>query len=117
MNAELVRLAAKCTAKQRAFVHELAAGVPPSEAYRRGYGSVKKDKCLAAKASHTKASPNVSAYLHALIGEQEKTRFLTRERKREKLAAIVNKDAERTADRIKAIEVDNVMTGDNAPQQ
>jgi hypothetical protein len=110
-------LALRLTAKQRAFANELAAGIGPSEAYRRAYNTQAKDNLVAAKAGHLKAKPKLQAYLAELIAAQERKRFLTRERKRERLSQIVENAKEKTGDVIRAIEVDNVMTGDNAPQQ
>jgi hypothetical protein len=115
--AELTKLALACNPKQRAFANLLADGVEPSEAYRQAYGDSRKDKGLSALAASAKASPTVQAYLSALVAKQEKAKALSRERKRHHLAEFVESKTERTADRIKAIEVDNVMTGDNAPQQ
>lgn len=113
----IIDLAMACTPKQRAFANELAGGVTASEAYRRAYATKATGVNLAARASHVRDNPKIAAYLAALIAQQEKARFLTRERKREKLAAIVDSKTERTADRIKAIEVDNVMNGDNRPTE
>jgi len=106
-----------CNPKQRAFANELAAVVDASEAYRRAYGDRRKDRKLSSLAARCKANPSVVAYVAALVAQQERKKALSRDRKREHLSEIVESKRERTADRIKAIEVDNVMTGDNAPQQ
>lgn len=117
MNAATLELAMKCTPKQRAFVNDVAAGVGPSEAYRKAYNTKASPNIVAAKAAHLRDTPKVHNYLAALIAQQERTRFLTRDRKREKLAEVVEGKGEKTADRIKAIEVDNVMNGDNKPAE
>lgn len=114
---ELNELAMACTPKQRTFANALAEGVGPSEAYRQAYNTRARDSALSSKAAKAQRSPQFQAYLRALVAQMEHRRFLTRDRKREKLAKIVEDGAERTADRLKAIEVDNVMTGDNAPQK
>lgn len=118
MTDALTEMAVKLTPKQRAFANEIAAGTNPSQAYRKCFNCVTASQTtVGAKASHLKSHPKVGPYIAALIAQQEKKRLLTRERKREHLALFVEDKTARTADRIKAIEVDNVMTGDNAPQQ
>jgi hypothetical protein len=117
MSPEIIRLAASLTEGQRTFANEVAAGAKLSDAYRKAYNTKANPKILCSKASHARTHPKIAAYIEALIAQQEKTRFLTRESKRQRLAKIVADGKARNGDVIRAIEVDNVMTGDNAPQQ
>lgn len=110
-------LAAKLTAKQRAFANAIAAGAGGSEAYRIAYNTKGRDKDHASKASKLRRLPHVAAYITHLISKQERRRELNRERKRELLAEAAEDTKAKWPERIKAIEVDNVMTGDNAPEQ
>jgi hypothetical protein len=110
-------LAASLTPKQRAFSNEIANGCTSSESYRRAYNTTAKDKSLAARASHLKAVPKVAAYIASLIARSEKKKALARDRKRELLNEAAEDAGSDWGKRIKAIEVDNQMTGDNAPQQ
>lgn len=106
------------TQKQRAFANYIAEGLNGTEAYRKAYpDTVACDKTCATHACREKKKPHVAAYIASLVAKQEQARFLTRERKREILAQLAEKKACRPGERIKAIEVDNTMTGDNAPQQ
>lgn len=105
------------TPKQTAFANEVAAGKDLSESYRLAYDCTKgSPMTVGTNASRTAALPHVAAYIATLKAQQEKRRFLTRERKRELLAAFAE-DAPKHSDRIKAIEVENRMVGDDAPQQ
>ncbi len=114
---ELLELALACTPKQRTFVNAIVDGVGPSEAYRQAYNTNARDSALSSKAAKCQKSPCVIAYHAALVAQMERRRLLTRDRKREHLSAIAENDKAKASDRIRAIEVDNTMTGDNAPQK
>jgi phage terminase small subunit len=106
------------TPKQRAFAQNIADGMEQSAAFRAAYGCPNSSpRTIKVNASRMRANPKVAAFVAELQAKQDRVRFLTRERKREKLAAIVEDEKAVKRDVIKAIEVDNVMTGDNAPQQ
>jgi hypothetical protein len=106
------------TAKQRAFANLIAEGKDGSAAYREAYVCPNSSPITLAREAHrTRELPHVAAYIAQLIAQQERKRFLTRERKRELLADCAEDKKAKWSERTKALEVDNVMTGDNAPQQ
>jgi hypothetical protein len=110
-------LAASLTPKQRAFAAGIAEGLDGSAAYRLSYAPGNGEAAyIAAKAYEVRHKPRVSAYIAALISQQEQGRFLSRQRKREILASIAEKRGESSRARVRAIEVDNRMTGDEQPQ-
>lgn len=106
------------TAKQRAFANLVVSGKEQGVAYREAYDCpLSSPTTVNKEASRTAALSHVAAYIAELISKEEKSRFLSRERKRELLAEFAENKRAKPSERVKAIEVDNVMTGDNAPQQ
>jgi hypothetical protein len=110
----------KLTAKQQAFAHFIADGLEQATAYRKAYDCPNSSpSTVKVEASRTAALPHVAEFIRTLKGQHDQKKFLTRERKREILQEIAESKGEsiRPNERVKAIEVDNIMTGDNAPQQ
>jgi len=106
------------TAKQRAFAHAVVSGMGNSKAYRSVYNCPTASSITIAKeACALRQHPAVAAYIAELQAKHDRKLHLTRERKREILHEIAENDEVKPSERTKAIEVDNVMTGDNAPQQ
>lgn len=111
------------TALEHAMVALIAAGCTNhSEAYRRAGG--KGHRHADHHASKILARPHVRARLDELRAKADRAAVLTRTRKREFLAAVVERAYVGTGherlDRhcpLAAIKVDNEMTGDNAPQR
>lgn len=88
-----------------------------TECYRMVYDTKARAQVCAVKAYQLLQRPLVKAYIAEAREAMKKTKFLTRERKREILDEIADTNNSKAADRIKAIEVDNRMTGDDAPQK
>jgi hypothetical protein len=106
------------THKQRLFAQGIADGLDNSKAYRAAYNCATASSITIAKeACELRKHPAVAAYLADLQAKQDRARQLTRDRKREILNTIAENPKAKPNERTKAIEVDNVMTGDNAPQQ
>lgn len=106
------------TPSQRAFAHAIADGKDQSAAYREAYNCPNSSaRTVKVNACRVRLVPRVAAYIAELQAKQDEKRFLTREKKRQILADIALATTSKASERTKAIEVDNVMTGDNAPQQ
>lgn len=105
------------TAKQENFAQAIVDGKGPSAAYRASYNWNGKKQVVAVRANELLHIPMVKERINALRARLDKSRHASREEKRGILAEILRNEKLRAAERTKAIEVDNVMTGDNAPQQ
>lgn len=105
------------TSKQRAFANYIADGLNQSEAYRKAYGGRPNFTTTKREAHAVRHNPKVAAEIDRLTAKHDKKQHLTREAKRRILREIVEDKNSKDSDRLKAIEIDNIMTGDNAPQQ
>ncbi len=106
------------TGKQEAFAQALADGMTPSEAYRSAYDpKTMSSLTLRTEAYRTGQMPAVAARIATLKAEVALIRYVTRDRKRQVLAQVIEGKlrGREIAGRMKAIEIDNAMTGDNAP--
>lgn len=101
--------------KQQRFVDLLLLGTTGKEAYRQAFSSKAKDVVLRVKASEEKKKPAVQAYLAAEQAKAAELVGLTRAEKRRMLRLIALDPNEAASDRLKAIALDNLMTGDNKP--
>lgn len=101
---------------QRAFADALLEGLAPSEAYRKAYPAKGSPKVVSVKAAEVKRHPAVQAYMKKQQAKLDRTKGLTRQRKRRKLYEIVNDPNSSTSDVIKAIQADNRMCGDDRPE-
>jgi phage terminase small subunit len=106
------------TAKEHAFALRILAGDPPSKAYlNAGYSGDTNANVIAVAANRILNRPHVQELV--TTGRQAKLdkALLTRDEKRKILRDIAKGKAAKMGDRIRAVQVDNEMTGDNAPQQ
>lgn len=96
------------------FVQNLVAGMSQRKAYRDAYPSAEKWKDSAAdsQASRLFSNPKVFARYNEIQEEQKKAALLTRWKKRKILADIAADEDQSTADRMKAIDLDNKMEGE-----
>lgn len=101
------------TPKQRAFADALLEGLSPSDAYKRSYDSRSNNAVIAVRACELKKHPGIQAYMRKQQAKLDRTKGLTRTRKRQKLCDIVMDPNSSTSDVIKAIQTDNRMCGDD----
>ena len=101
--------------RQRRFVEFVAGGMPQGRAYEKA-GYAARGKTADGEASKLVKREEVQAYLRELREASKSEAVLTRDRKRELLAAIAYGEVKATtAERIRAIQVDNAMMGENKP--
>lgn len=105
------------THKQRAFAENILNGMGVSKAYREAYGSTMGAAAVHVEASRTLRAPHVAHFIETERAKMDAAALLTRLEKRKHLATIARNAKGKAGDRIRAIEVDNAMTGDNAPQK
>ncbi len=105
------------TPKQRAFADALLEGLASSKAYRRAYPAKGSPKLVSVKAAEVKRHPAVQAYMREQQSKLDRAKGLTRTRKRQFLYEVVMNPDSSTADKLRAIELDNRMTGDNIPEK
>lgn len=107
----------RLTGKEQAFADRIIAGEQPSAAYKAaGYAQCNPN--VTAVAAHRIGNrPAVLAYVDAAKSRLTAKATLTRERKLERLKQRVEHGDMIDREGIKALEVHNLMTGDNAPQQ
>lgn len=105
------------TGKQRAFAECILNGMRPAQAYREAYKSNMTPAATSVEAQRTLRVPHVAHFIETERAKMDAAALLTRVEKRKHLATIVRNGKGRAGDRIRAIEVDNAMTGDNAPQK
>ena len=91
--------------------------MPIGESYRKAYSAIGTDKTCAENGSHTKNKPAVKAYYDKMNEKIENKRALSRAKKRDLLSEFATDEDTDVSKRIKAIEVDNLMSGDNKPTE
>lgn len=102
--------------RQERFAELVASGIPASRAYpEAGYSG--RGKNAQGNASALMENHGVIARLAELQKETRKVARLTKEQKLEILEKIMCSQQEKARDRIAAIKIHNVMTGDNAPSK
>lgn len=107
--------ASHLTPKQKAFADALLSGAEQSEAYRLAYNPHGTPSTTAKEAYRLAGNPKVAEYLAGQRLKQDVGLGLTRAKKRQILKEIAE-DPERPArERLMAISIDNLMTGDNKP--
>lgn len=107
-------LLSRMNIRQERFAELVASGIPASRAYpEAGYSG--RGKNAAAHASRLVENGGVSDRIAELQKETRKVARLTKEQKLEILEKIMSSQQEKTIDRIAAIKIHNVMTGDNEP--
>jgi len=105
------------SAVKMAFCHLIVDGESGTEAYIRAYKPKGTNLTSRVQACRILKNPDVVAYIEQLKKKSEDKKTLVRIEKRIWLAKFVRDAKEDTGKRIKAIEVDNEMTGDNSPQK
>ena len=105
------------TAQQIAFANARLEGLQPSDAYRRAYNSHSNSGVIAVRACELGKHQGINAYIAKEQAKLDRTKGLTRLRKRQILYNIATDPNSSTSDIIRAIETDNRMTGDNRPEQ
>lgn len=105
----------RLTPKQLAFAEAILDGKTPSDAYRAAYDTSGTPATVKVSASRILAHPAIAEYVAKGREKMAKARLLSRTKKREILFTIACNSKARAAERVKAIEVDNAMTGDNKP--
>jgi hypothetical protein len=102
------------TSKQELFARLVAEGKGMSESYRIAYQSKSNPAAVRSDAWKLATDPRVERKIAELKARAEERMFLTRSRKRHILYQIAETPKNKATDRIKAIEVDNRMSGDDA---
>lgn len=105
----------RMTAKQIAFAEAILDGKPPSQAYASAYVPNRNPAVTKVRAQEVLKHPLVAAYIAKGREKLAKAKLLTRTKKREILFSIASSKTAKAGERVKAIEVDNAMTGDNKP--
>jgi phage terminase small subunit len=103
--------------KQLAFANHYLDGKTATEAHRLAYGGNPKDTTRWREAHSVLTNVKVQAYIEEKRKELSDRHQATREDKLKLLSGFMKAEDKPTTHRIKAIEVHNVMTGDNAPQE
>lgn len=103
------------TPQQEFFARLVAEGKSHAESYRIAFKSKGSINSVKSNAYKVAIRPEVEAKIAEFKAKAEERMVLTRSRKRHILYEIAEAKRNRTGDRIKAIEVDNRMTGDEAP--
>lgn len=103
------------TPKQEAFAQYVADGLTQTEAYRRAYNWKGCKRRVGTKSSLVKATPAVLARIEELRKENAAVQGLSRAEKRRILAQQARDRDLAPEHRRQAIQVDNLMTGDNKP--
>lgn len=105
----------KVTFKQQRFVDLLLLGKTGVDAYREAFSSKAKPQVLRVKAVEMKKRPQVQAYMAAEQAKTAELVGLTRAEKRRLLRMAAMDSKAPWSERLKAIALDNLMTGDNKP--
>jgi len=102
--------------KEMAFCGHVLDGMKLMDAFKAATGSKGNQNTLKREGCALMAKPTVVAYCEKLNSQTEGKRSLNRAKKRDLLAEFAENEDSDVKARIKAIEVDNLMTGDNKPQ-
>ncbi len=101
--------------KQIAFADAILDGMGPSAAYRHAGYFATEPQLVAVKAQEVMRSALIQKYIADGREKLERGKTLTRLEKRRTLRSIALSTKHDAGDRIRAIQVDNLMTGDNKP--
>lgn len=108
----------KLTNKQEAFAQAIADGMDQSKAYHSAYAVKTNNRFTVTRKAHEIAHlGHVANRIAELKGQLADSKLLNRLRKREILCDVAEDVEQPAQNRIKAIEADNRMTGDDAPQK
>ena len=106
------------TSKQRLFAQGILDGMSKTDAYKKAYDTSRwTSRQITNEAHRASLHPLIMAYIKAERSRLDESALLTRIEKRQILAKTARSIRSKPMEKIKAVEVDNVMTGDNAPQK
>jgi hypothetical protein len=99
----------KLTKKQKDFAHKVAEGMPKAQAYREAYDSHTSKQNQAVEACKLSANPKIATMIEAFTLANEAREYLLPEQMRtlaiQKLVEITTTEDEKTANKLKAIEL------------
>ena len=98
--------------KQEKFVHNLIKGMSQRQAYKDAYGANYDDAAIDNKAYKLFKRPEVKARYNEIMEELKNQCVMSAFEKRQILKEIVFDPETGKSDKIKAIDVDNKMTGE-----
>ena len=100
------------TAKQELFCNKIIEGMSQADAYRAAYSTKKmNDKTIHEAASRLASDSKVSARLAELRGQLTSAAIMTAEKRLEWLTGVI-KGEHMTADKLRALDIMNKMTGE-----
>lgn len=100
------------TAKQELFVNKIIEGMSQADAYRAAYSTKNmNDKTIHEAASRLASDSKVSARLAELRGQLTKETIMSAEKRLEWLTGVIT-GAHMTADKLRAVDIMNKMTGE-----
>ena len=100
------------TAKQELFVNKIIEGMSQADAYRAAYSTKKmNDKTIHEAASRLASDSKVAARLAELRGQLTSAAIMTAEKRLEWLTSVI-KGEHMTADKLRALDIMNKMTGE-----
>ena len=101
------------TAKQELFVNKIIEGMSQADAYRAAYSTKKmNDKTIHEAASRLANDSKVSARLAELRGQLTKATIMSAQDRLEWLTGVIKAEGHMTADRLRAMDIMNKMTGE-----
>lgn len=99
----------KLTGKQKAFAQKVAEGIPKAQAYREAYDSQGKPTTQAVEGSKLARDPRIAQMIEAFKVANDAREYLLPEQMRtlaiQKLVEITTTEDEKTANKLKAIEL------------
>lgn len=101
------------TAKQEQFVQGIIEGMSQADAYRAAYSTKKmSDNAIYVEASRLMENPNISLRLQELREKLASPSIMTAKARLEWLTTLILSEAETTADKLRAADIMNKMTGE-----
>lgn len=104
------------TVRQERFCEFIVAGRTGTDAWLDAGYEVSRSVART-NAAESLANPRIQARIAALRAPQTKKALLTKDRKRELMRDIAESTAQKTQDRLRAMELDAKLAGDFAPDQ
>ncbi len=107
--------------KRRLFALHLASGLSQGDAYQKAFEATGSQATIRVAGCRLARDPRIAAEVARLQADlrasHDPATMLDRIEKRQKLAEIARDPKQPAVARLKAIELDNRMTGDDAPQK
>lgn len=101
------------TPKQEKFVQGIIEGKSQADAYRSAYSAKNmSDNAIYREASLLMSSPKITQRLNELRNDMITPAIMSAQERLKWLTELVNSDEETTADKLKACEIMNKMTGE-----